>query len=62
MLQPGRVPTKSICLTDQFRVPILESLDICAYTAGNVTVGKVLIEAKNGVRKAAHSADPLREH
>lgn len=43
-------------------VPILESLDICADTAGNVTVGKVLIEAKNGVREGRPLADPLREH
>jgi type IV pilus assembly protein PilC len=43
-------------------VPILESLDICADTAGNVTVGNVLIEAKNGVREGRPLADPLREH
>jgi type IV pilus assembly protein PilC len=43
-------------------VPILEALDICADTAGNVTVGKVLIEAKNGVREGRPLADPLREH
>ena len=29
-------------------VPILESLDICADTSGNRTVGDVLILAKNG--------------
>ena len=43
-------------------VPILESLDICAETAGNVTVGDVLLEAKNGVREGRPLADPLREH
>ena len=43
-------------------VPILESLDICAATAGNRTVGDVLIEAKNGVREGRPLADPLREH
>lgn len=43
-------------------VPILESLDICADTAGNVTVGDVLREAKNGVREGRPLADPLREH
>jgi type IV pilus assembly protein PilC len=43
-------------------VPILESLDICAETAGNVTVGDVLREAKNGVREGRPLADPLREH
>jgi type IV pilus assembly protein PilC len=43
-------------------VPILESLDICADTAGNRTVGDVLIEAKNGVREGRPLADPLREH
>ena len=43
-------------------VPILESLDICSDIAGNVTVGDVLIEAKNGVRVGRPLADPLREH
>ena len=43
-------------------VPILESLDICAETSGNLTVGDVLIEAKNGVREGRPLADPLREH
>ncbi len=43
-------------------VPILESLDICADTAGNRTVGDVLLEAKNGVREGRPLADPLREH
>ncbi len=43
-------------------VPILESLDICADTAGNRTVGDVLREAKNGVREGRPLADPLREH
>ena len=43
-------------------VPILESLDICADTSGNRTVGDVLIEAKNGVREGRPLADPLREH
>jgi type IV pilus assembly protein PilC len=43
-------------------VPILESLDICADTAGNRTVGDVLLEAKNGVRDGRPLADPLREH
>ncbi len=43
-------------------VPILESLDICADTSGNRTVGDVLLEAKNGVREGRPLADPLREH
>ena len=43
-------------------VPILESLDLCADTSGNRTVGDVLIEAKNGVREGRPLADPLREH
>ncbi len=43
-------------------VPILESLDICADTAGNQIVSDVLIEAKNGVREGRPLAEPLREH
>jgi type IV pilus assembly protein PilC len=43
-------------------VPILESLDIAAETAGNHTVGDVLLEAKKGVREGRPLADPLREH
>jgi len=43
-------------------VPILEALDLCSETAGNRTVGDVLIEAKNGVREGRPLADPLREH
>ena len=43
-------------------VPILEALDISAETAGNVTIGDVLREAKNGVREGRPLADPLREH
>ena len=43
-------------------VPILEALDISAETAGNVTVGDVLLEAKAGVREGRPLADPLREH
>jgi type IV pilus assembly protein PilC len=43
-------------------VPILESLDISAETAGNVTVGDVLRLAKAGVREGRPLADPLREH
>jgi type IV pilus assembly protein PilC len=43
-------------------VPILESLDICADTSGNRTVGDVLLEAKNGVREGRPLADPLSEH
>ena len=43
-------------------VPILESLDICADTAGNRTVGDVLRKAKDGVREGRPLADPLREH
>jgi type IV pilus assembly protein PilC len=43
-------------------VPILESLDICADTAGNRTVGDVLRHAKDGVREGRPLADPLREH
>jgi type IV pilus assembly protein PilC len=43
-------------------VPILEALDICAETAGNVTIGNVLLEAKQGVREGRPLADPLKEH
>jgi type IV pilus assembly protein PilC len=43
-------------------VPILEALDISAETAGNVTIGAVLLEAKQGVREGRPLADPLREH
>ena len=43
-------------------VPILESLDICADTAGNRTVGDALLLAKEGVREGRPLADPLREH
>jgi type IV pilus assembly protein PilC len=43
-------------------VPILEALDISAETAGNVTIGNVLLEARAGVREGRPLADPLREH
>jgi type IV pilus assembly protein PilC len=43
-------------------VPILESLDISAETAGNVTIGDVLRLAKEGVREGRPLADPLKEH
>lgn len=43
-------------------VPILESIDICADTAGNRTVADVLRLAKDGVREGRPLADPLREH
>lgn len=43
-------------------VPILESLDICADTAGNRTVADVLRLAKDGVREGRPLAEPLREH
>jgi type IV pilus assembly protein PilC len=43
-------------------VPILESLDICAETAGNRTVGDVLLKAKEGVREGRPLADTLREN
>ncbi len=43
-------------------VPILEALDLTSDTAGNRTVGDVLLEAKNGVREGRPLADPLREH
>ena len=43
-------------------VPILESLDICSETAGNRTVGDVLLLAKEGVREGRPLADPFREH
>ncbi len=43
-------------------VPILEALDISAETAGNVTIGSVLLQAKSGVREGRPLADPLREH
>jgi type IV pilus assembly protein PilC len=43
-------------------VPILEALDISAETAGNVTIGDALREAKAGVREGRPLADPLKEH
>ena len=43
-------------------VPILEALDISAETAGNVTIGDVLRQAKAGVREGRPLADPLKEH
>jgi len=43
-------------------VPILESLDIVSETAGNVAVGSVLQEAKQGVREGRTLADVLKEH
>ena len=42
--------------------PILESLDIVSETAGNVAVGSVLQEAKQGVREGRPLADILKEH
>ena len=42
-------------------VPILEALDISAETAGNVTIGDALREAKNGVREGRPLADTLHE-
>ena len=42
-------------------VPILEALEISAETAGNVTIGYALREAKNGVREGRPLADTLRE-
>ncbi|MGD0880591.1 MAG: type II secretion system F family protein [Acidimicrobiales bacterium] len=43
-------------------VPILEALEISAETAGNVTIGDVLRQAKAGVREGRPLADTLREH
>jgi type IV pilus assembly protein PilC len=43
-------------------VPILESLDIVSETAGNVAVGSVLQQAKQGVREGRTLADVLKEH
>lgn len=43
-------------------VPILESLDLVTETVGNVVIGSVLQEAKNGVRTGRPLAEPLREH
>jgi type IV pilus assembly protein PilC len=43
-------------------VPILESLDISAETAGNRTVGDVLVQSKDGVREGRPLADTLRDH
>jgi type IV pilus assembly protein PilC len=43
-------------------VPILESLDIVSETAGNVSVGSVLQDAKQGVREGRPLADVFREH
>jgi type IV pilus assembly protein PilC len=46
----------------QAGVPILESLDIVAETAGNRIVGDALLDAKAGVREGRALADTLREH
>lgn len=43
-------------------VPILESLDIVSDTAGNVTVGNVLQDAKQGIREGRPLADVFKEH
>jgi type IV pilus assembly protein PilC len=43
-------------------VPILEALDISAETAGNVTIGDALREAKQGVREGRPLAETLKEH
>ena len=43
-------------------VPILESIDIVADTAGNVIVANALLDAKAGVREGRALADILREH
>ena len=43
-------------------VPILESLDLCADTAGNRVLGDALRATKEGVREGRPLADPLREH
>ncbi len=43
-------------------VPILESLDLCADTAGNQVLGNALRATKEGVREGRPLADPLREH
>lgn len=43
-------------------VPILEALDIVTDTAGNRVVGKVLQEAKLGVRDGRSLADSLKGH
>jgi type IV pilus assembly protein PilC len=43
-------------------VPILEALDIVSDTAGNTTVGKVLQEAKIGVRDGRSLSDSLKDH
>ena len=43
-------------------VPILESLDIVSETAGNVAVGSVIQQAKQGVREGRPLADVLKEH
>jgi type IV pilus assembly protein PilC len=42
-------------------VPILEALDISADTAGNRTVGDVLLKVKDGVREGRPLADTLRD-
>jgi type IV pilus assembly protein PilC len=43
-------------------VPILESLDISAETAGNRTVGDVLVKSKDGVREGRPLADTLHDY
>lgn len=46
----------------QSGVPILEALDIVTETSGNVVVGRVLQEAKAGVREGRSLADSLRNN
>jgi len=46
----------------QSGVPILESLDIVSDTAGNVVVGRVLQQAKFGVREGRSLAESLKGH
>ncbi|HAM00922.1 MAG TPA: type II secretion system F family protein [Acidimicrobiaceae bacterium] len=46
----------------QSGVPIMEALDIVTDTAGNVVVGRVLQEAKLGVRDGRSLADSLKGH
>ena len=41
-------------------VPILQSLDITARTAGNVVIEEAIISVRNGVERGENFVDPLR--
>ncbi|HMD46322.1 MAG TPA: type II secretion system F family protein [Acidimicrobiales bacterium] len=43
-------------------VPVLESLDIVAQSAGNAVVAKAVIDTKNGIREGQPFSEPMRQH